>query len=79
MLEQGPEFHFEITEVEIARVDCTIKMLQIIHVRNCNHPSVILVSDLGPVVQSIVSLPSSLRGHLVKSFMTITKYTDIFC
>ena len=22
MSEQGPEFHFEITEVEIARVDC---------------------------------------------------------
>ena len=32
----------------------------------------------GPVVQSIVSLMSSLRGQLVKYFMTITKYTDIF-
>ena len=27
--------------------------------------------DLGPVVQSIVSLTSSLRGQLVKCFMTL--------
>ena len=27
--------------------------------------------NLGPVVQSIVSLTSSLRGQLVKSFMTL--------
>ena len=34
----------------------------------------------GPVVQSIVSLTSSLRGQFVKCFTTfITKYTDIFC
>ena len=33
---------------------------------------------LGPVVQSIVSLTSSLRCQLVKCFLTITKYTDIF-
>ena len=30
-----------------------------------------LVSDLGPVVQSIVSLTSSLRGQLVKCFTTL--------
>ena len=34
--------------------------------------------DQGPVVQSIVSLTSSLRGQLVKCFMNITKRTDIF-
>ena len=35
---------------------------------------------LGPVVQSIVSLMSSLRGQLVKCFYYfITKYTDTFC
>ena len=28
------------------------------------------LSDLGPVVQSIVSLTRSLRDHLVKCFMT---------
>ena len=34
----------------------------------------------GPVVQSIVSLTSSLRGQLSKCFASfITKYTDIFC
>ena len=34
---------------------------------------------LGPVVQSIVSLTSSLRGQLVKCFNNfITKYTDFF-
>ena len=31
----------------------------------------ILKNDLGPVVQSIVSLTSSLRGQLVKSFRTL--------
>ena len=31
----------------------------------------VVVVDLGPVVQSIVSLTSSLRGQLVKSFMTL--------
>ena len=30
-----------------------------------------LCSDLGPVVQSIVSLTSSLRGQLVKRFTTL--------
>ena len=35
--------------------------------------------DLGPVVQSIVSLTSSLRGQLVKFYDFITKYTEIFC
>ena len=44
--------------------------------------------DLGPVVQSIVSLTSSIRSQLVKCFTTlyntnkfydfIIKYTDIF-
>ena len=29
------------------------------------------VEDLGPVVQSIVSLTSSLRGQLVKCFTTL--------
>ena len=32
----------------------------------------------GPVVQSIVSLMSSLSGHLVKCLTTLTKYADIF-
>ena len=32
----------------------------------------------GPVVQSIVSLTSSLRGHLVKCFTTITKPLKFF-
>ena len=36
-------------------------------------------ANLGPVVQIIVSLTSSLKGHLVKCFTTITNYTDIFC
>ena len=30
----------------------------------------VICIDQGPVVQSIVSLTSSLRGQLVKSFMT---------
>ena len=33
--------------------------------------------DQGPVVHSIVSLMSSLRGQLVKCFMTKTKHTEI--
>ena len=36
-----------------------------------------LFGGQGPVVQSIVSLTSSLRDQLVKCF-TLTKYTDIF-
>ena len=32
----------------------------------------------GPVVQSIVSLTSSLRGQLVKCFMTLLPNTPIF-
>ena len=37
--------------------------------------------NMGPVVQSIVSLTSSLRGQVVKCFNYdfITKYTEIFC
>ena len=34
--------------------------------------------DQGPVVQSIVSLTSSLRGQLVKYFMTLLANTLIF-
>ena len=37
-----------------------------------------LFLDQGLVVQSIVSLTSSLKGQLVKCFDFITKYTDIF-
>ena len=33
---------------------------------------------MGPVVQSIISLTSSLRGQLIKFYDFITKYTDIF-
>ena len=33
---------------------------------------------LGPVVQSIVSLTSSLRGQIVVFYYFITKYTNIF-
>ena len=32
----------------------------------------------GPVIQSIVSLTSSLRGQLVKFFYHLTKYTEFF-
>ena len=35
-------------------------------------------SDQGPVVQSIVSLTSSLRGQLVKCFTTLLLNTLIF-
>ena len=35
-------------------------------------------NHLGPVVQSIVSLTSSLRGQLVKCFMTLLPNTLIF-
>ena len=35
-------------------------------------------SDLGPVVQSIISLTSSLRGQLVKCFMTLLPNTLLF-
>ena len=42
-------------------------------------PTVILVNISGVVVQSMVSLTSSLRGQLVKFFCDfITKYTEIF-
>ena len=33
--------------------------------------TIVLLKDLGPVVQSTVSLTSSLRGQLVKCFMTL--------
>ena len=36
------------------------------------------LQDQGPVVQSIVSLTSSLRGQLVKCFMTLLPNTLIF-
>ena len=38
-----------------------------------------LCNILGPVVQSIVSLTSSLRGRLVKYFMTLLLNTLKFC
>ena len=34
-------------------------------------PVVVNVIEMGPVVQSIVSLTSSLRGQLVKCFTTL--------
>ena len=42
-------------------------------VKNCrsNHDLVMIFSKLGPVVQSIVSLTSSLRGQLVRCLMTL--------
>ena len=36
-----------------------------------NQPYIAKYINLGPVVQSIVSLTSSLRGQLVKCFMTL--------
>ena len=36
-----------------------------------NQPYIAKYINLGPVVQSIVSLTSSLRGQLVKYFMTL--------
>ena len=36
------------------------------------------IIDLGPVVKSIVSLTSSLRGQLIKCFMTLEPNTLIF-
>ena len=38
----------------------------------------ILLKHLGPVVQSIVSLTSSLRGQLVKRFTALLPKTLIF-
>ena len=35
-------------------------------------------SALGPVVENIISLTSSLRGQLIKSFMTLIPNTMIF-
>ena len=35
-------------------------------------------SQQGPVVQSIVSITSSLRGQLVKCYLTIKQNTQIF-
>ena len=35
-------------------------------------------ANLGPVVQSIISLTSSLRGQLVKHFTTLLLHTLIF-
>ena len=40
--------------------------------------TLVLVHDQGPVVQSIVSLTSSLRGQLIKCFMTLLLNTLIF-
>ena len=38
----------------------------------------VIVNNLGPVVQSMVSLTSSLRGQLVKCFMTSKPNTLTF-
>ena len=43
-----------------------------------NYLKNILVTFLGPVLQSIVSLTSSLRGQLVKCFNTLLLNTLIF-
>ena len=45
---------------------CSVPVLYSVH-RNTQY----LFSYQGPVVQSIVSLTSSLRGQLVKCFMTL--------
>ena len=37
-----------------------------------------VTEQLGPVVQSIVSLTSSLRGQLVKCFTTLKPNTQVF-
>ena len=37
------------------------------------------ITKQGPVVQSIVSLTSSLRGQLLSVLDLITKYIEIFC
>ena len=59
--------------VSFSRLHCLSQTERI----NINSKYVILQ---GPVVQSIVSLTSSLRGQLVKCFYDfITKSTDIFC
>ena len=41
-------------------------------------PTVMYMGVLGPVVQSIVSLTSSLRGQLVKCFTTLLLSKPIF-
>ena len=41
------------------------------------HKMCSIIRGLGPFVQSIVSLTSSLRGQLIQCFMTLF-YTDIF-
>ena len=43
-----------------------------------NNISIFFLKDPGPVVQSIVSLTSSLRGQLVKCCMTLLLNTLIF-
>ena len=40
-------------------------------IKVCKPDQTALKKDQGPVVQSIVSLTSSLRGQLVKYFMTL--------
>ena len=42
----------------------SLRMLTLFHISD-------IVKDLGPVVQSIVSLTSSLRGQLVKCLTTL--------
>ena len=46
------------------------KTCSISHCFNNRDMKRLLVNEVGPVIQSIVSLTSSLRGQLVKCFMT---------
>ena len=78
---------FEITEVEITRVDCTLipllpentyfsmEYLVLSRIYTAEGETKKKVTPwfahLGPVVQSIVSLTSSLRSQLVKCFTTL--------
>ena len=59
---------------------CTVKMYYNSHTYAyySTHYMYIKCPYLGPVVQSIVSLTSSLRGQLVKYFMTLLLNTLIF-
>ena len=55
----------------------------LLHVTTCNEAHVVVatlaqVMHLGPVVQSIVSLTSSLRGQLIKCCTTLLLITLIF-
>ena len=55
------------------RLLCRSKKLSLIFTKYS-----ILSSTMGPVVQSFVTLTSSIRGHF-KCFMTIIKCTELSC